>query len=260
MKKKLIILLSIIILFLSIAMATFYVGKNIAPKTFKTSFVEIIDEKIPDNFYNFKILYFSDLEYGKYFNKDNLDELKKSIEKLDYDIILFGGDLIDKNYSPVSDDVDILQDFLSSLTSKYGNFAILGDFDTSTQSREVLVKMILDNSGFELIEKELTLYQEKQSIKLNGINYNSDTTINESDFFNIVMIHSRNLYSSLPQNINLVLCGDSHDRQINLFFNSDYKFGLQDNLYITRGVGLTEKDYRIFNYPELCIFILKNNN
>ncbi|MDO4378489.1 MAG: hypothetical protein Q4C64_04975 [Erysipelotrichia bacterium] len=257
MKKKVtIIILSIEILLLSTAMYIYYNGKNIAPKTFKTSFIEIKSEKIPQNFNNFKILYFSDLEYGRYFNSDNLSELQKSIETLDYDMILFGGDLIDKDYSPISDDVDILKKFFSSLKSPYGNFAIFGDYDQSTESRNILVRMILEDSGFELIEKELIIYKDKQSIVLNGLNYNAEPLINPVTSFNITLIHNHNHYKSISSNADLILCGHTHSKQINLFSSADYKFGLQNNLYITRGVGLTGKDYRIFSYPEICLFTL----
>ncbi len=257
MKKKVtIIILSILTLLLSTAMYIYYNGKNIAPKTFKTSFIDIKSEKIPQNFNNFKILYFSDLEYGKYFNFDNLNELQKSLESLNYDMILFGGDLIDKDYSPISDDVDILKQFFSSLKSSHGNFAILGDYDQSTESRSILVRMILEDSGFELIDKELTIYKDKQSIVLNGLNYSDEPLINPVTSFNITLIHNHNHYKSISSNADLILCGHTHNKQVNLFSSVDYRFGLQDNLYITRGIGLTEKDHRIFSYPEICLFTL----
>lgn len=259
MKKKIaIIILSILILITGSIAITFYHGKYVMPITFKTSFVEINDEQLPDSFVGYKILYFSDLQYGENFDKTRLEKLQTAINSLDYDLILFGGDLIDKDYSPVSDDVEILKDFFKSLKCKGGKFAILGGQDQITDSRNVLVKMILENSGVELISKDMNIYNDtSEYIIINGLNYGSEEIISSNENFTITLIHSNKQYDSLPKDIDLVLCGHTHDKQINLFSSANYKFGLQDNLYITRGIGLYEKDYRLFNYPELCLFTLQ---
>lgn len=259
MKKKIaIIILSILILISGSCAIIFYHGKYIMPQSFKTSFIKINDTQLPDSFEGYKILYFSDLQYGKNFDKTRLEKLQSAINDLDYDLLLFGGDLISKDYSPVSDDVDILKSFFNSLKCKGGKFAILGEQDLVTDSRNVLVKMILENSGVELITKDMMIYNDaNEYIIVNGLNYDNEETTNSNELFTITLIHTLKQYDNLPKDTNLVLCGHSHDKQINIFSQANYKFGLQNNLYITKGIGLYGKDYRLFNYPELCIFTLE---
>ena len=135
-KKLLVLIMSGIILILISSMIIFQRGKYVVPFNFKVSYLEETSEKIPSNFNNVKILFLTDIEYGYLFNEQHLANLKKTINNLDIDIVLFGGDLFDKNYPPVSSDVDILTDLLFSIDAPLGKFAILGDFDYSSETRK----------------------------------------------------------------------------------------------------------------------------
>ena len=53
--------------------------------------------KIDDKMDGLKIVHFSDIHYGTTINKDELDRVIKKINKIKPDIILFTGDLFDKN-------------------------------------------------------------------------------------------------------------------------------------------------------------------
>jgi predicted MPP superfamily phosphohydrolase len=240
-------------------MIIFQRGKYVVPFNFKVSYLEETSEKIPSNFNNVKILFLTDIEYGYLFNEQHLANLKKTINNLDIDIVLFGGDLFDKNYPPVSSDVDILTDLLFSIDAPLGKFAILGDFDYSSETREILVKKILSDSNFELIDSEMKLYNNPTGfIVLYGDNFGNHTIDQVStETYSIVLLHGTETYKNLPVNVDLVLSGHTHDKQVNFFSKTDYKFGKTKNLYRSRGIGLTQFDYRIFSSPELVVITLK---
>ncbi len=248
-----------IILVLMSTMIVIYRGKYVVPFTFKVSYIDETSEKIPSNFNEVKILFLTDIEYGYLFNEQHISKLKTTINNLDVDIVLFGGDLFDKIYPPVSSDVDLLTDLLSSINAPLGKFAILGDFDYSSETREILVKKILSDSNFELITSEMKLYNNPTGyITLYGDDFGNHTIDQVSnETYSIVLLHGIDTYKNLPTNVNLVLSGHTHDRQINFFSKADYKFGKTKNLYRCRGIGLTEVDYRIFSSPEIVVITLK---
>ena len=258
-KKALVFIMSLIVLVLLFSMIVVYRGKNAVPFNFKVSYIEETSEKIPTNFNDVKILFLTDIEYGALFTEQHLLKLKTAINNLDVDIVLFGGDLFDKNYAPVSSDVDLLTDLLSSIKAPLGKFAILGDFDISTETREILVKKVLNDSNFELITSEMKLYNNPTSyIILSGDSYACNTIKQVSlDSYSIVILHGTDTYKNIPPHVNLILSGHTHDKQVNFFSKANYKFGKTKNLYRSRGIGLTEFDYRIFSSPEIVVITLK---
>lgn len=259
-KKALAAVIAAIIVILISSVIVIYRGKYIVPFTFKVSYIDETSEKIPSNFNEVKILFLTDIEYGYLFNKEHISKLKTTINNLNVDIVLFGGDLFDKNYALISSDVDILTDLLSSIDAPLGKFAILGDFDFSSETRELLVKKILGDSNFEIIASEMKLYNNPTGyITLYGDNFGSHTIEQVSnETYSIVLLHGTETYKNLPVNVNLVLSGHTHDKQVNFFSKADYRFGKNKNLYRSRGIGLTEFDYRIFSSPELVVITLKS--
>ena len=258
-KKVLVFIMSLIVLLLLFSMVVVYRGKNVVPFNFKVTYLEESSEKIPANFNDVKILFLTDIEYGSLFTEQHLSKLKTTINSLDVDIVLFGGDLFDKNYAPVSSDVDLLTDLLSSIKAPLGKFAILGDFDISTETREILVKKVLNDSNFELITSEMKLYNNPTGyIILSGDSYACNTIKQVSlDSYSIVILHGADTYKNIPPHVNLILSGHTHDKQVNFFSKANYKFGKTKNLYRSRGIGLTEFDYRIFSSPEIVVITLK---
>ncbi len=259
-KKIIVFIVSTIILILLAGIIVVYRGKYVVPFKFKVTYLNETSEKIPANFNNVKILFLTDIQFGQLFNEKHLANLKKTINNLDVDIVLFGGDLFDHSYAPVSCDVDLLTDLLSSIKAPLGKFAVLGDFDYSSETREILVKKILSDSNFELITSEMKLYNNPTGyITLYGDNYGTHSIeqIN-SETYSIVLIHGTDSYSNLPNNVSLVLSGHTHDKQVNFFSKAKYTFGRNKNLYRCRGIGLTEVDYRIFSSPELVLITLNS--
>jgi len=244
----------IVALFLVLALTAAYLywdSTMNSPTNFKVTYLDIEDEKIPENFKGLKILYFSDLCYGSIFNAEHLQHLQKTLSTVDYDIVVFGGDLLDVDYAAVSDDVTLLTDFFNSLDARLGKFFILGDFDQATDTRVVLVKKVFNDANFELINGTMKLYNGLSGyITLSS----ADTTTELSEgIYNVSIIHGTSNYNLLSENVDFVLSGHSHQFQTDFFNEEKGTLGLHNNLYVVRSVGMIEYNYRILNTPEILL-------
>ena len=56
-------------------------------------------QDLPESFEDFKIVQFSDFLIGSTKNVDDIENVVKEINSLEPDLIVFTGDLIDKNYT-----------------------------------------------------------------------------------------------------------------------------------------------------------------
>ena len=246
---------------------------------FEVTYLDIKDETVPESFIGKSIIFISDLEYGTFFDKERLEIFKKRINSFKADIIIFGGDMFDREFVPLSEDVNLLTDLFSNLDADLGKFAILGDFDQITDRRKALVSKILYDSNFELLDSNpIQLHNNSsQQINLIGINYYEDNydlsntypNVQPEDY-TITVIHGAATANSMPIKISdLTLSGHSHHCQINFpFFIEDsfkqtggYATGKYKTnntlLYVSRGIGTTIKDYRFFSDPEILFITFK---
>ena len=126
-KRISIIILSILIIGLLSYFNAFYINTN----QIQVRQEKLQSTKIDEDLDGFLIAYFSDLYYGSNLDKNYLDKVFSKINSFKPDLIIFGGDLIDydKYISLNQEDKDYLSNNLSNLNSKYGKYAILGEYD-----------------------------------------------------------------------------------------------------------------------------------
>ena len=279
MKKKLFFILLIITFIFTASLLTYINASMINQTDFKVTFLDIKDESIPDSFSGKSIIFISDIEYGTFFNQKRLEAFKDRINNFNADIIIFGGDMFDTDFVPLSEDVTLLTDLLSGLNAELGKFAIFGDFDLISDQRKALVSKILYDSNFELLDNNPIMLhnQTNDHINLIGINYIPENTDLSYAFANvqpedytITIIHGAANADILPVKMsNLTISGHSHHCQINFPFLVNDEFKMTGGyatgkyktentlLYITNGIGTTGKDYRLFSDPEI-LFVTFN--
>ena len=102
---------------------------------FDTKEYTIYDKNIPSGFDGIKIVHFSDLHYNRAITSDKVDKIIKEINLINADIVVFTGDLIDKDMNIMDSDYDYLTSAFSKIKSKYGKFAILGNHDYYSYDR-----------------------------------------------------------------------------------------------------------------------------
>ncbi len=269
MKRILFIIILILALF-------FLYGRYIEVNNLKVNDYVIESDLIPTPFTELKIVQFSDILYDK--NKDKVDNLLNRINDLEADIVIFNGDLFNKEIKYNEDDYNYLKEFLSSINATYYKYAVIGDNDKKFLDN---YKDMLYDSEFELLDNSnmLFFYKDDKPINIVGLtNYDKDfDSLLESDIeydYTIVITHKPDTFNKLKNsNINLVLAGHSLGGYVNIpyygrvikkdgakkYYDLYYK---EDNkeLYVSNGIGYEKYEFRLFNTPSINVFRFKNSN
>lgn len=267
MKRKLIIIsLLLITIIFSLYLSAKYIGtKGLVVKEYK------IEANITDNFHGLKIVHFSDLHYDS-ISKDDLINIINKINLINPDIVVYTGDLIDKNTN-ITEEIknDLIENF-KNIKVSIGKYAVNGEHDGE------VFQNIMDSANFEILNNsyELIYKDTNEPILLAGINYEGSIDENLSSIYEYInnnSIQYKILLTHIPDNIdkinnfNLVLAGHSHKNQINipiirelfkvdgaLKYYSDYYEVNNTKLYISSGLGTTNYRLRLFNKPSFNFY------
>ena len=243
----------------------------------------VINNKIPNNFNGTKIAHFSDLHFGSTITLKKLKEIVKKINETNPDIIVFTGDLIDKNYPLSNNEQEKIIKELQKLNSKLGKYAILGEEDYDN------FHTIINSSNFTILNNEYELiYKDTNNpILLVGLNNNSkdtDSINNAFSYFNnesnnqniyiITLTHEPDTIDLLnTNNTQLILAGHSHNGSIRIPFinkglinkegskkyNQDYYKINDTKLYISSGLGTNNSlGFRLFCRPTISLYRISN--
>ena len=258
----------IILLIVGLYLYSKYLGvKGIIVKEYK-----LASEKIPSNFSGNKIIYFSDLLYGSTVDIEDLEKIKDEINMFKPDLIIFGGDLISKNYKLKTEEKEDIINILLELDTKLGKYAALGMLDNGE------VKTILESANFKVLENsgELIYNAEENPICLMGVSsyikgeYNLETITNCAANYKILISHEPDILDRVKDiDIDVFLSGNSLGGEIyipfygpfekfegSLKYYQDTKVG-NINAYISSGIGTKKYAARIFNKPSFNLFRLK---
>ena len=226
-----------------------------------TSFIvtreKYLYDNIPDSFHGLKILQISDLLYGGTIKDNELNKLSKEIQKIKPDIIVFTGDLVHTSYNLIKNE-NIVK-FFKELKAPYGKYAVYGELD-----KDDFVK-VMNEGGFTILNndtKEL-FNKDIHPITIKGLNINNPVNVNNTNGYNICLIHNFDYFEKFNTNCDITLAGHTLYGEIKLpkitgIFNeskyskSYYKEGNND-IYISNGLG--SKHYlRLFNHPSLNVY------
>ena len=266
-KKVFIFLLIILIIFISYSMF-------IEPNLLKINEHKIETNKITESYHGLKVVQFSDINYGTSFNEKDLEKLINKINELKPDIVIFTGNLIDKNIKIDNKNKKILIKHLSKIETTLYKYAIYGKSDNNNTFKEIMAKTnftILNN------ESKLIYNGDETPIVLIGFNNNQETDysiinkpideIDITNFYKIVLSHSQDITDKiLMHNPDLILSGSTLGGIINLGFtkplflekNTKYYenyYNLNNTkLYISNGLGTDEFNLRFNNVPSINFF------
>lgn len=226
-----------------------------------------------------KIVQFSDTQLGEYYTLEDLEKAVNKINKLNADLVVFTGDLID-NASKYEDLYNV-SEVLGKIQSNIGKYAIYGNHDIGGGAIRYYSN-IMSEAGFTLLVNESdTIKVNDKTITMFGGddalmgNHDSIKTMEgiSNDNTNILLIHEPDLidkYNEYP--IDLALSGHSHGGQVYIPFYGPIKstlladkynkgFYYMDNerdttLYVSSGLGNTKVPFRFLNIPEIKVFNL----
>ncbi|OIN66696.1 metallophosphoesterase [Exiguobacterium sp. KRL4] len=251
----------------------------------ETTSVTVQSERLPAAFNDYTILQIADL-HGKSFGRKQKYLLKK-VHKLQPDIILMTGDLIDSRRDGEAEALLLME----KLTADYPVYFVTGNHEVR---RNLTILPKLEQLGVTVLRNtSVPLEKGNQFIELLGIDDPTTTRWSEglqepdgirqsldqaqstvdTDAFQLLMAH-RPEYLPLyaERKMDLVLSGHAHGGQIRLpFTDGMYAPGQgffpeltagehmmeQTKLIISRGLGNSLFPFRIFNRPELIVVTLR---
>lgn len=241
----------------------------------------IVDEELPSSFNGYKIVQFADIHYGNTTTIDDIKNITKNINNLKPDIIIFTGDLFDKNIKVTEDDVNILKEELAKIESNINKYVVKGDNDYQYLTEfETIFKYanftILDNMN------ELIYYKDNTPIKIVGttseLKSNIDYTSafknleDENEYFTILISHEPNIIKSINDyKVNIIFTSHSLGGLINIpFVGGIVKYKGSDNyikgyyeientkMFVNSGIGTQDYHFRLFNRPSINLYRLYN--
>lgn len=275
-------LLSIFLFLIIVVVTIFLYAKYRGIKGLIVKEYRVESEILTSNFSGLKIVHFSDLLYKSTVDKDDVKNLVKRINELKPDIVVFTGDLINKNAKITNEDIEFLETELESISVKIGKYAIYGDEDYSVESYKTIMEKgkfkILNNSYDEIFYKNNDSMfivglpsSLKEEVKLEEAFafYKED----EKRKFIIVLVHDGKTIKFLDEStyeVDLVLGGHSLNGSAVIpyyggvfiddgsykYYQEHYSKGITD-IYISSGIGTNKYPYRIFNKPSFNLYRLK---
>lgn len=282
----------IIAFFILLGLALFVNWSN---KSLVLTKYEYRSEAVPKDFDGFRIVQVSDLQ-SEYFGK-NQKKLLDMVAKARPDIIVFTGDLLDRNHTDYQAGIIAMEGLIKIAPVYYvnGNHELaLPESETSQiydELRDMGVQVLFDESG--IIERhgqqihligisEYTLYESKASTKRTETSYEPSVISDaiegltkdiDREEMTILLAHEPQFLETYANDkIDLIFAGHAHGGQIRLPFTEGLfapgqgvlpklTSGMhkKDNttMIISRGLGNSVFPLRIFNRPEIVAVDLK---
>ena len=270
-------LLFIIILSLGLVFYSKYVGvKGLIVKEYRVE-----SNILTENYSGLKIVHFSDLLFKSTVDRDDIKNLVSKINTLRPDIIVFTGDLVNKNAKLSNDDKEFLINSLTSMHASIGKYAIYGDYDYSLDNYE----SIMTKSNFKVLSNSYDeiLYKTNDPLYIVGLPSSIKDTVKVSDAFSfykdedrryiICLVHDGNTIKYLDDSnyeVDLVLGGHSLngsvvipyygplfvDKNSYKYYQEEYTKGIT-KIYISSGLGTNKYNYRFNNKPSFNLYRLK---
>lgn len=270
----------LIVVILILGVLSICYARYIEPQMLQVRDVTITSPHVAGKAENLKIAVFGDTHFGDYYSTEDFDKVLKGIKKMEPDLVVFDGDLID-HFDTYTEDISVISEKLSEIEVPCGKFAIFGNHDYGGGA-ENQYQSIMEAGGFTVLKNDYRAIDEL-GIAVIGIDdvligYGEPSTASwgRPDYFNIVLAHEPDLIDAvLDYNVDLMIAGHTHGRQINLKFFDDYilpPYGKKyinglyrfDNerrsqLFVNSGIGMTKLPFRFLSPPELTCITLKKD-
>lgn len=283
-RKKIVISCFKIIIIIILLSITFYLYTTyISSKIIDVKEERIINEKLPTNFNGLKIIQISDIHYGSTIFIKDIKKLVELVNERTPDLVVFTGDLINKDYKLNSKEQEKLITELKKIKTTIGKYAIMGEEDSSE------FNTIMNQSNFTILNNSYDLiYKDNNTpillIGLNNSKKNEDIDsayeyfnqpTHNSNIYTITLLHKPDTVNEILEKYpttDLFLAGHSHNGQINIpyigglikkegsqqYINEFYQIN-ESKLYISSGIGTNGNGFRLFCRPSINFFRLSSN-
>jgi predicted MPP superfamily phosphohydrolase len=247
----------------------------------ETTYITVESQKTPDNFKGYKIVQLSDL-HNKMFGK-NQETLVENVEKINPDIIVITGDIIDSRRYDSRPSLTLIK----KLAPNYPIYYVTGNHEQRIEEFDDLIEKLKANGVVILSNESVGIEIKGQKILLSGVedpsfpadSYDENEQIarnlekvQKEDMLNILLSHRPEYFEQYVElNFDLVFSGHAHGGQFDLPFIGGvlapnqglfpkYTKGMHSknntNMVVSRGLGNSIFPFRLFNRPEIIVATL----
>lgn len=219
-----------------------------------------------------KIIFAADFHCGIFFSVERVKDTVKKINDCKPDLILLGGDYIDRDKKFIEPCIEEL----SLLKAKYGVYAVLGNHDCFTAEKKI--SDTINKTGIKLItNRGEWIHFEKGRLRICGVgdfweqNQDLKKTLDIAGKNDYVILLNHNpdyvnmIGKSDLEKIDIILCGHTHAGQVTLFgvwapvintsSGTDFLYGKKrintTDVITTSGLGTAIYPLRFFAQPEI---------
>ena len=240
----------LVFLSLNIFLVTYSIFKG---SVIKKKNIKITSDKVKNNL---KFIFLSDFHLGSN-SKEYLDKVISILNKIQYDFLLIGGDLIDSSSFKLK-----YLEKLKLLKKKI--FFVTGNHEYYLNNTHEILE-VLQRNGVLCLNNSSLIYKN-----LNIIGLNDNQTVpsqkklalklKKEHLFNLVLVHKPSVWSFIRNKVDLVLSGHTHNGQIfpfNLLVKLKFKFcyGIYkkygSTLYVSSGLGCWGPKMRLGSSNEI---------
>ena len=265
-------------------------GTLVERNRFRVKRTEIVSQTLPSSFDGYRIVHISDMHLMSFAGRERaLERAVGKINALEPDLIAFTGDLV--TLGP--EELDGLQDIISTMKSRDGVYAVLGNHDYSEyrrhdsqqakrESLEVLKRRIREMGWQLLLNENHSIVRGEDKLSVIGVeNISGNRSFRTYGNFQQARIGADGAYKILlshdpshwraevvgKSDVDLTLSGHTHAMQISLLgwspsslmydeYRGLYNQGEQ-YLYVNTGLGQTAVNARFGATPEITLITLK---
>ena len=265
-------------------------GTLVERNRFRVKRTEIVSQTLPSSFDGYRIVHISDMHLMSFAGRERaLERAVGKINALEPDLIAFTGDLV--TLGP--EELDGLQDIISTMKARDGVYAVLGNHDYSEyrrhdsqqakrESLEVLKRRIREMGWQLLLNENHSIVRGEDKLSVIGVeNISGNRSFRTYGNFQQARIGADGAYKILlshdpshwraevvgKSDVDLTLSGHTHAMQISLLgwspsslmydeYRGLYNQGEQ-YLYVNTGLGQTAVNARFGATPEITLITLK---
>ena len=225
-----------------------------------------------------RVVFFTDTHFGEDKSVDSAKQLADRINRLEPDLVIFGGDLLD-NYARDREqlDLELLRQQLSNIEATGGKYAVWGNHDWGGGAARIYQEF-MESCGFRVLKNESLLLEEYRLQLLGYDDYLTGELEGQlpafaEGVFPLLVAHepyTTQLLSGIPERA-LMLSGHTHGGQVGipwiarrilppgsggfvrgLYALDDAEHSAQ--IYVSSGIGTTRLPLRLLSPPEIvCI-------
>ena len=176
LQKRLIAVLAVLTCIAVFMAFSMYRAIYVNPGSLNTTALSWKNRDIPADMNDVSLVYFTDLEYGRYETHERAQKVFDRIQNMNPRVLIFGGDLFDADAEVTEEMKNQMIQWLSSIPAPLGKFAVLGEQDLVSPERLDLVRQIFNASQVEVIDNSSRLICNRTTagIRLVGISPQED--------------------------------------------------------------------------------------